>query len=531
MVTSLRVPQLTKEARALGPIWLGAILAVIVGDGLGAVTIPIVAFAVGAIALGAHSLGHEYGYRTLPTLLAQPANREGLLATKFLVLIPSIAMLAIASWVLVLAEAEVTWRVAILSMTLTLAVGVAPWLALVCRGTMPGLVFTLAVPSILWIAGEIARAVTLGFTSSAGYRPALTLMAVGVVVSAVIATAIGWHQFLRLEAIDGFVATGRGRRIRSLQLPRSRRPRLMLLAMKELRLQGLAIAIAALYAGGWIALRLARADLQVAGQSFEVLSALYCAFIAVLVGAAASADERALGVIPSQVVQPYATWKQWLVKAAVTVGVAIALGPGLATVLEAGFSLIADGGRVQIAPLRLAGFWINTFGVSTAVLASIALHISSLSTTGVRALMWALPYSLSLVWLYTRGWAIGYRAVSGVLTDPMGSLGWWRALPTAQPADFAWTVTVNQSLGGLLLVGLVVTALTSGLRNHRSAPGGGLFAAKQMLGMATYAAVAGVLMATVPALVMRYLLSIEESRSEPNDFWQLGVRVHFVNAP
>ena len=116
-----------------------------------------------------------------------------------------------------------------------------------------------------------------------------------------------------------------------------------MLVRKEVRFYLLPFAVTFLYALGWVAMRLSRTDMHIAGQSFEALSQLYGLFIAVLVGAVSS-EERALGTAEWQILQPYAFWKQWLVKATTVTVLALMLGLAVPILLEAVFPLIRDSG-------------------------------------------------------------------------------------------------------------------------------------------------------------------------------------------
>ena len=53
------------------------------------------------------------------------------------------------------------------------------------------------------------------------------------------------------------------------------------------------------------------------------LSVVHLALVPILAGALASAEERRLGTLEWQVLQPTATWKQWLVKATVVIALSI----------------------------------------------------------------------------------------------------------------------------------------------------------------------------------------------------------------
>jgi ABC-type Na+ efflux pump permease subunit len=65
----------------------------------------LLAFILGAAALGVFSIGHEYGNRTLASLLAQPLPRTRLLLSKVVVLAPLLVLLSlVAAFVLFRAD-------------------------------------------------------------------------------------------------------------------------------------------------------------------------------------------------------------------------------------------------------------------------------------------------------------------------------------------------------------------------------------------------------------------------------------------
>ena len=269
MTTLLPGQLIVKEGRALAPIWLGAAVAIVAGrgagmlmgsDGLGSgdVTVNVLgwrhetnnvgpcapgdydatlygvspgaalrllmgsllAFILGAAALGVFSIGHEYGNRTLTSLLAQPLARSRLLLSKVLVLAALLVLLSVVAALVLLRangiermlggdSAASQWRLAIVVLTPLLGLCVAPWLTMVFRNATAGLVFTLAVPSALWIAGQIARAASVDFDfvdlevgNPFAYEPALVLMTVGLVAISFIAAVHGRALFVGLEALD-----------------------------------------------------------------------------------------------------------------------------------------------------------------------------------------------------------------------------------------------------------------------------------------------------------------------------------------
>jgi len=352
---------IVKEGRALAPIWLGAVVAIVAGTLAGMLMGALLAFILGAAALGVFSIGHEYGNRTLTSLLAQPLGRSRLLLSKLVVLGPLLVLLSlVAAFVLFRADGiermfggidrrsptsifalaagpvdvalAARWQLAIVVLTPLLGLCVAPWLTMVFRNVTAGLVFTLAIPSALWIAGQIARAASVDFDfvdlevgSPFAYSPALVLMIVGMLIVCLIAAVHGRLLFVGLEALDtprDLLPSAVKRRPRawaagvtSWQTGAGRRSPLLLFVQKEVRLYGLGFALAGLYAIGWSALWLAQADTYLADDSFELFASMYGLFIVLLVGAISIAEERAMGTADTQFLQPWCSgnsvWSNW----------------------------------------------------------------------------------------------------------------------------------------------------------------------------------------------------------------------------
>ena len=81
--------QIRKETRALLPVWTACasalVLVALVGDARFYLA-ALLAYGLGAIALGALSVGHEYSGRTLALLLSFPLDRRRLFLLKLAVL-------------------------------------------------------------------------------------------------------------------------------------------------------------------------------------------------------------------------------------------------------------------------------------------------------------------------------------------------------------------------------------------------------------------------------------------------------------
>jgi hypothetical protein len=110
----------------------------------------------------------------------------------------------------------------------------------------------------------------------------------------------------------------------------------------------------------------------------------------------ASAEERHLGVLAAQTLQPRSAWLQWFLKVSVTLSLVLVLAvalPWLFTLIDADREVIRtpSGG---ISVLHPAGNWFDIeseyfFGVALACLA--ALYVSSVSSNSLWGLLACLP--------------------------------------------------------------------------------------------------------------------------------------------
>jgi hypothetical protein len=435
-----------KEVRALLPVWLACAAAIVAallweyGGHRGRILapFPILAYILGSVALGALSMGHEYTGRTLALLLSQPIDRRRLYVLKLAVLISMLLTLAALAYGLVfpvsLERANSAPR-AIPLLSVLCALFLAPWLTMICRGPLPGVVFTLAVVGVIHIVADGAGASAHGFGPDAE-RLRLAVFWWGLSGVCVVAAISSWRMFMRLEAIEGGGS--------QVQLPgwpvararadvEQRRNPVWLLAKKELRLQQLTFAVSGVYLLEWGVLWLLRSTTtDFEGIPFAVLTAFHSGAAAFLSGSAASADERQIGTLESQVLLPMATWKQWAVKAGMAIGVVLLLGAALPAVLGP-FSPSGDG-------LRISGWHVGAL----TLLAVASLWISSLCASGMQALL----VSASLVMI-----APLFRLLHSMMP----------ARPSALFESFS-SPALTIAIGAVLLLLL----LRFGLVNHRS---------------------------------------------------------------
>ena len=545
----LPAPLVLKEGRALAPIWLGAVVTIVVGAKAGWLPVALFAFVLGATALGVFSIGHEYAHRTMTSLLAQPLTRSRLLLSKVVVLAPLLILLSVIAAVVLLRAAGMErvlgsgpvgarWRLAVVVLTPALGLCVAPWLTMVFRNATAGLVFTLAVPAGLWIAGQIARAASVGFdviklesVRAFEYEPALILMTIGVLALSVVAGIHGRALFVGLEALDTprDLFPGKTKSQTTIEVPTShefavrsgvRRSRLAQLVSKEVRLQGLAFAVAALYAIAWVAMRLARTDLHIAGDSFETLSGMYGLFVALMVGAITIAEERSMGTTHLQILQPWAFWKQWLVKLITVSLAALFLGLAVPVGLEAAFPLIGDSGSAGPGNLFWYVPWrILRSSTATILLATLfSVYASTLAVGGLKALLVTLPAASVLMALFRTLSYATWTFERKVILDLYGPSGyfnaarewvppWWDGLPTASRSDLTTAATVSDWLNLAIPIGFVILIVAFAYRNSRSAERVATLARKQLPWVLAYVVLAGVAVRGVPAILEWWLLT------------------------
>ena len=379
------------EFRALLPLWGTStllMLAAAVTDWPELKGIAILAYGLGSWALGAHAFGHEYSHRTLSLVLTQPIDRRWLLAIKLTTAMSLVTLLGLAGYLTILQDdgnrapatpaqiARLVWMIAVV---------VAPALTLLCRSTLAGAIFSGSLTGMIALAGGLIGWYRFDTDAAAIDRFQLLFFWRSMPPFFLAAGLVLWQRFMRLEAIEG-----RGREFHLPQwlrrsddsAPARRLHPVWQLVAKELRLQQMVLAIAGIYAA-IAAVVLVRHALNPA-FSVEVLiplTILYAALLALLAGALASAEERHLRTLEPQLLLPMSSWRQWLVKA----GVVLTIALSLAVVLPAAVMLLVQEPRLSRAP------W--TAMVATAiVLSSASLYVSSLTSSGVRALTASAPF-------------------------------------------------------------------------------------------------------------------------------------------
>jgi hypothetical protein len=461
-------PSIEKEFRAVAPVWLAAVGAALVAAASAnsrLTALAIGALTLGSIATGAQAMGYEYSHRTLGLVLAQPMSRMRHLMVKLVMLAVLLAALAAVARLALSVHAEhlggSAWDTRwMLVLALLYGLVVAPWMTLVSRSVLGGVVFAVSLPAIISLAGVVHGGRVFG-AHAAGEIDQMRLLFLwhgSLALAAVGALALVW-QFTRLEAIEGHRALSLPRwlpsRPSATAATRRRHPAWMLVK-KELRLQQMTFVVAGLYVLTTSLAVMFRAETAV--STFEWLlpvTVIYLTLLAVLAGAGASTEERQAGTIEWQVLLPVPWRMQWGVK----VGTVLALALLLAVALPMALMWFA-GSILGLVP-AVVGRLTGTHVVIVLGLASLSLYLSSISSSGVRAMVLMAP--VGAVFMFAAPYVVTAAGrLSGLVFMPLAGIlrrPWW-------PVD--WNLMVAIPTLGVLLPAAAVM-LFFAARNHRTA--------------------------------------------------------------
>ncbi|HEX5069578.1 MAG TPA: ABC transporter permease subunit [Vicinamibacterales bacterium] len=488
--------QTRKEVRALLPWTIGvatasvALAVVAPGNGrlpyLGDLAVFVVlAYAFGALAISALSLGQELTHGTLAALLVQPLDRIKVLALKL-----SVVAIALVSLGLV---ANATFRPAYVADNPDLrrlviwgpvvaGIGLTPLLTLLSRRPLGGVVFSPTVPGLILVISERLYPFHLG-------TQAWTVTWYGTLIASAAGLAMLVGQFRRLEvAGEGFPGSRNpglpggfpgsedrglhgtpGLQARRLDgySPTVRRPWVWLLVRKELRLQQMTFAVSGLYVLAAVATMIlaARNELYM-GPTFGAISMIHVYCIPIIAGSLSSAEERHMGTLAGQVLQPRNMRVQWTIKAIVTIGISLLLTYGLPLLLMA-FHRPVDAFRVP-----------PYFVLGVSLIGAAAMWVSSISANALWALLACFPVTAlaamiggfgnrilrerAFAWVPTNWSEDRWRLVRASLTRRDRS---WLDANNAAYLDIRWSMEIIQLA---LIAGFGVLVLSFAARNHRS---------------------------------------------------------------
>lgn len=498
-------PLLAKEIRALTPIFAGTAAFVLACGMIGTpavLLLGVAVYAVGVMTLGSLAVGHEYAYGTLGQALAEPGARvvlrRGKLGTLagFLLVLALIATFCLSGVEDTLspddsAPGRSLWHVTALVLPPLLGFGVAPWVSMKCESPLAAAIFTLTAYSLFWTCAQTLVPLIPASSGWVGSAPAL--MSVAAIAVAGATGLAGWHSFMGLESAGRSRATARlaarpASRFaaRGLAAPGPLRA----LLSKELHLQQLTLAVAALYVVGWTLVNFTSGGSPAIRAAFGGITLLYSMLIATLAGAVASAEERGIGTLPLQTLQPCAVRTQWTIKVVVVLAVALVLGGVVPSVLDSvrpfgsgstwlGVQMLAFRGGYSAARLNTVTF--GPLGL-LAVLGVCALYVSSACRAGPHA--WIGSFFFAAAALNSS--AFVSRASSDLLFARLGirtllePFGRWAATQDPALARYVDAIATNWwwrhqlditiAVHGVLTVAWLAPLIVLGLRNHRYVP-------------------------------------------------------------
>lgn len=480
--------QTRKEVRALLPWTIGVGIASVALGSLAAqnAALPsfrqnpegffIMAYALGVLTLAALSIGQELAHGTLSALLVQPLDRLKVLRLKLSVLaIPLIALGLLADAVFPKGYLPDTahGRQLLIWGPVAAGFGLVPLLTVLTRRPLGGVVFAVTIPGLFLLIGTQIYPLQ---------DPAVTFTWYCTLVSCAIGLAALFVQFRRLEVAG---SSGRQRAsavsaIRTSDVPLTtyqptvRRPWVWLLIKKELRLQQMTFVVSGLYLLAAIAVMvIAYENPEYMGPSFGAVSIIHAYFLPLIAGAVSTAEERHMGTLAGQVLMPRNMRVQWAIKAAITIGIALALSIGLPSILQA-IHQPADSFHIFRFTLE--------FSMGIAIMCAAAMYVSSLSSNSLWALLGCFPvmavvllfgsmgrrlaWKLSSLWLPRRTFNVEFhealsRAYQG---DELWRRAFWRSRLEAA-ADIEFSLLIIETS---LIVSFGLLVLYFAARNHRT---------------------------------------------------------------
>jgi ABC-type transport system involved in multi-copper enzyme maturation permease subunit len=472
-----------KEVRALLPAWTACALAIVASryqiPELAYLGLP--AYLVGAAGLGAWSIGHEYAYGTMASMLALPVQRRRWWTAKLAVLAPSLAALAaLAAAFVVIDRGDRTFGAALFWLTALAALSLAPWITMLARSPLAGAVLTIGVVGMSIAAGDWIGVYLYGYTPEVdGFRRGFLWWMLGG--SSALGAIGAWRTFAALQVADAdhdlhlLVRFGTPTAAAS----RRRRRPLAALVLKELQLQQLAFVVAALYTAGNLAVWYLGRVVWGLDDVVGLLVALYIVTLPAVIGSLACAEERHFGTDQGQLLLPVNTSLQWLVKSAMAVCLAIVLGVLLPAAL--GYLLPRE---VHLGPTGHVVTMQTVFMVLGSL--SVSLYVSTLARSGLAALMYSVGAIPAVGYFVTRvAYSIGASAFA--LVHP------------ARPAHGQYAFIPAVGLSAPALAALLAAIVAMALPHYRSVdrrPGLAVFqAALAAAGIVVYEVVVNVVMA------------------------------------
>ncbi len=397
--------RISKECRALLPLWTVALLAIAAPHFLGTDTRSIRAWAMfaycaGCIILGAACFGHEFAHRTLSILLSQPVSRTRLWLEKMIVLGVMLSGLSLLFSVILtrhdflLEEPRILVNTLMILMPASIAFCTGPTLTLLTRGVIAGAALTFIFPMASAIIALSVAAVRHGTDMADRWMPDYTFIFQSIYSLALL--PLGWWILRRFQDSNtvqqDFLLPSRiGAPFQSLPalLTFNGRGPIARLVQKELRLQQPTFFVGALIIVVWLGLSIISQFRPVSTEAIT-LTPFILGMIGVpaVAGIICVADERNLGLHNWQLTLPISARRQWAIKVMTTIMASMFSGILIPLILLWLSKLLL--GPIEKGLLSDFRYfpWLNL------VFASVAMYASTFSTNNLRALVGTVLLSI-----------------------------------------------------------------------------------------------------------------------------------------
>ena len=441
----------------------------------------LILLAGGSVLVAASSFGAEFNHRTFIQLLVQPVDRRRIWFEKMLVLGAALAPVVLVLLLDRLGFGRGGPFKGLLCVVPLCAFCATPFLTLLFRSAIAGVVFSLAIPLLIWLGGGalVIALIKLGVLQEAPGGAIfddvlLFRFLTGYFVLAFVGYCggfywLGYRKFRNLEVLDG-PAAGNGlgvflerpfQRLLHACLPERSGPFTALLR-KELKLQQPTFLVCAAFVlvEAMVVSYLRLFQPSLGDVYFMLPMILYCGFVPLTVGAIAVAEERNFGVLAWHLTLPISARAQWRIKMLVSLGVSLILGVVVPCA-------VIGIGHALYPPLPALGsmeFWPSFFiCLAEALATALALYASSLSNNSLQAIILGAGLALGLgvvADLTVKGGAwLGPVLASALGLNDHYSYGWSLALGHEEP--FALMAL------GLGMVMVLATLLGCAFGNYR----------------------------------------------------------------
>ncbi len=365
---------------------------------------------LGCTLMAASAFGTEFQHRTLPLLLTQPVDRRMLWRDKMVV----VALALLVSFAVALRlqhpwtagwQSEPTGQLGLLIMILLCAFCGAPYLTLLTRSSIAGVVFTIALPNFigLMVALLVSRfPMDREVESVLGLRSGFVPVAAALTIYCALCLWRGYVRFQNLQVVDGparevtlaIELPGRMDRLWQRITARFSGP-FGMLVRKELGIQQMSYLAAGAFCGLAVAAALFRWLRPDWGDGLLVVEfALYGWAMPFLVGALAVAEERGWGIAEWHQTLPPSALMQWAAKMLVMLSTSLFLGLMIPGALYTGISALFGKPDFQF-PLVPHSFAAAL--LVYALLTSVAAYAGSLVKGTVPAILLGIILSLAIL--------------------------------------------------------------------------------------------------------------------------------------